>query len=76
MPSGMLGQLVRFAVIGLASTLAYLLLYVLLRGALGPFGANLVALVVTAVANTAANRRLTFGLRGRRGRARPARSRA
>ena len=34
---------------------------------LGAFGANLVALVVTAVANTAANRRLTFGVRGRRG---------
>ena len=27
---------------------------------------NLLALVITAVANTAANRRLTFGIRGRR----------
>jgi putative flippase GtrA len=66
-PSGMAGQLVRFASIGILSTLAYLLLYALLRGGLGPFGANLVALVVTAVANTAANRRLTFGVRGREG---------
>jgi putative flippase GtrA len=66
-PSGMFGQLVRFAAIGVASTLAYLLLYVLFRAGLGPFGANLVALVVTAVANTAANRRLTFGVRGRAG---------
>ncbi len=66
-PSGMTGQLVRFAAIGVASTLAYLLLYALLRLGLGPFGANLVALVVTAVANTAANRRLTFGVRGRTG---------
>jgi putative flippase GtrA len=66
-PSGMIGQLVRFAAIGVASTLAYLLLYVLFRAGLGPFGANLVALVVTAVANTAANRRLTFGVRGRAG---------
>lgn len=63
-PAGMAGQLVRFASIGILSTLAYLMLYALLRGGLGPFGANLVALVVTAVANTAANRRLTFGVRG------------
>jgi putative flippase GtrA len=66
-PHGMLGQLARFAAIGMVSTLAYLLLYVLLRGELGAFGANLLALVVTAVANTAANRRLTFGVRGRAG---------
>jgi putative flippase GtrA len=66
-PHGMLGQLARFAAIGIVSTLAYLLLYVLLRGELGAFGANLLALVVTAVANTAANRRLTFGVRGRAG---------
>jgi putative flippase GtrA len=66
-PRGMPGQIVRFAAIGVASTLAYLLLYALLRGSLGAFGANLVALVVTAVANTAANRRLTFGVRGREG---------
>jgi putative flippase GtrA len=66
-PRGMIGQLVRFAAIGVASTVAYLLLYVLFRAGLGPFGANLVALVVTAVANTAANRRLTFGVRGRVG---------
>jgi putative flippase GtrA len=66
-PAGMPGQLARFALVGIASTLAYLLLYGLLRGGLGAFGANLVALVVTAVANTAANRRLTFGVRGRVG---------
>ena len=32
---------------------------------LGAQGANLVALLVTAIANTAANRRFTFGVRGR-----------
>jgi DNA-binding response OmpR family regulator len=37
----------------------------ILRGTLGPAGANAVALALTAVANTAANRRLTFGVRGR-----------
>ncbi len=69
-PRGLTGQAVRFAAVGVASTLAHLLLYTLLRGALGPFGANALALVVTAVANTAANRRLTFGIRGRDGAAR------
>jgi putative flippase GtrA len=61
----LLAQVLRFGAIGIASTLAYLLLFVLLRGSLGPQGANLVSLLATAVANTAANRRLTFGIRGR-----------
>ncbi len=61
-------QIARFTVIGVASTIAYVVLFLLLRG---PFGvmsaqaANLVSLGVTAVANTAANRRLTFGISGR-----------
>ena len=63
-PRGLLKQLVRFATVGVVSTLAYLLLYVLLRGGLGAQAANLVALLVTAIGNTAANRRLTFGVRG------------
>ncbi|GIF12183.1 bifunctional glycosyltransferase family 2/GtrA family protein [Actinoplanes teichomyceticus] len=63
-PSGLTGQLIRFAGVGVASTLAYLVLYALLRAGAGPQPANLVALLVTAVANTAANRRLTFGVRG------------
>ncbi|MEU4215037.1 bifunctional glycosyltransferase family 2/GtrA family protein [Actinoplanes sp. NPDC026623] len=63
-PTGLTGQLLRFAAVGAASTLAYLLLYALLRGGFGPQSANLVALLVTAVANTAANRRLTFRVRG------------
>ncbi len=66
-PRAMPGQLVRFAAVGVASTLAYLLLYALLRAGMGAFGANVLALVLTAVANTAANRRLTFGVRGRAG---------
>jgi putative flippase GtrA len=58
-------QLARFVVVGAASTVAYVLLYLLLRDALGAQAANALALLITAVANTAANRRLTFGIRGR-----------
>jgi glycosyltransferase involved in cell wall biosynthesis len=59
-------QVARFAAVGVASTLAYALLYLLLRAAsLDPTVANALALATTAVANTAANRRLTFGVRGR-----------
>ncbi|MFT4108257.1 glycosyltransferase [Propionicimonas sp.] len=65
-PSGMLGQLLRFGAVGVASTVAYFALYLLLRP-LGAQAANLVALLVTAVANTAANRRFTFGISGRGG---------
>jgi putative flippase GtrA len=63
-------QLVRFASIGVVSTVVFAALFVLLDGPLGPVGANVVALLVCAFANTAANRRLTFALRGRAGRAR------
>ena len=58
------GQAVRFALIGGVSTLAYLLLFLLARPSMGAQAANLTALLVTAVGNTAANRRFTFGVRG------------
>jgi glycosyltransferase involved in cell wall biosynthesis len=58
--------IVRFLGIGVVSTLAYALLFLLLRGPLGAAGANAAALAITAIGNTAANRRLTFGVRGRR----------
>ena len=60
-------QVARFMLVGAASTVAYAVLYLLLRGPLGAGGANAAALALTAVGNTAANRWLTFGLRGRRG---------
>ena len=63
-PLGMTRQLVRFAAIGVVSTLAYLALFLVFREPLGAQWANLFALLLTAVANTAANRRLTFGVRG------------
>ncbi|KAF0846814.1 glycosyltransferase [Nocardia caishijiensis] len=68
-PSGMVGQLVRFALVGVLSTLAYVALYLLLQPVTGAQAANLLALLVTAVANTATNRAFTFGIRGPRGRA-------
>ncbi len=58
-------QIARFTVIGVASTIAYVVLFLLLRGVISAQAANLVSLGVTAVANTAANRRLTFGISGR-----------
>ncbi|MGW4352736.1 glycosyltransferase [Nocardia sp. NPDC004582] len=63
-PLGMVGQLVRFGIVGVTSTLAYLLLYVLLQGITGAQAANFLALLITAVGNTAANRAFTFGVRG------------
>ncbi|MET0998418.1 MAG: bifunctional glycosyltransferase family 2/GtrA family protein [Marmoricola sp.] len=64
---GRLGmQLGIFLAIGICSTLAYAVLFLALRPTLSPWWANFVALLATAVANTAANRRFTFGVRGPR----------
>jgi putative flippase GtrA len=60
-------QMVVFALIGILSTLTYGVLYVALRGRLGAQEANALALAATAIANTAANRRFTFGFRGPEG---------
>jgi putative flippase GtrA len=59
------GQLARFIVVGVASTAAYVVLYLLLRAVMAAQAANALSLLITAIANTAANRRLTFGIRGR-----------
>jgi putative flippase GtrA len=66
-PPGMVAQLVRFGVIGVASTAAFAALYLALHAALGAQIANFLALLITALLNTAANRRFTFGVRGREG---------
>jgi putative flippase GtrA len=60
-------QVARFMGVGVVSTIAYALLFLLIRSPLGAGAANALALAVTAVGNTAANRRLTFALRGRAG---------
>jgi putative flippase GtrA len=57
-------QLGRFAVIGIACTLAYAALYWVLRGMLPATLSNSLALLATAIANTALNRRFTFGVTG------------
>jgi putative flippase GtrA len=57
-------QAIRFGVIGVLSTLAYLVLFLGFHAALGAQVANFAALLITAVANTAVNRRFTFGVRG------------
>jgi putative flippase GtrA len=69
-PTDLARQLVRFSAIGILSTGAYFGIYWLLRDLISAPLANLLSLLITALANTAANRRLTFGVRGRRALAR------
>ena len=57
-------ELASFLVIGVVSTASYAALFLVLRPTLGPLAANALALAITAIGNTAANRRLTFGVRG------------
>ena len=58
-------QLFRFCGVGIMSTIAYVVLFLLMRTTMSAAWANAVALLVTAVANTALNRTFTFGVRGR-----------
>jgi putative flippase GtrA len=64
-PRSLLRQAVRFGAIGVISTAAYVALFVAMQGWLGAQAANLIALLLTATGNTAANRRFTFGVAGR-----------
>lgn len=58
------GQVIRFGLVGAISTIAFALLYLVLQGPFSSQEANFLALLVTAVGNTAANRRFTFGISG------------
>ena len=58
--NGLLWQLFSFGLIGVVSTVATSVLYALLRSWWPPLVANLVALTVTTLWNTEANRRFTF----------------
>ncbi|HEY1446590.1 MAG TPA: bifunctional glycosyltransferase family 2/GtrA family protein [Acidimicrobiales bacterium] len=63
-------QLLRFAGVGLISTLGYLFLFVAWRPMLGAVGANAVAMAIATLFNTAIHRELSHGRDGllRRGR--------
>ena len=60
-------RLVRFGVVGVTSTIAYVLIYLVMREVAPAWLANVIALAMTALANTAANRRYTFRVQGRDG---------
>ncbi|MET0237616.1 MAG: bifunctional glycosyltransferase family 2/GtrA family protein [Kibdelosporangium sp.] len=67
--TGLVWQLLSFGAIGALSTVATLLLYAVFRSAMDPLVANLIALTITTMLNTEANRRFTFpGARGSSGR--------
>lgn len=57
-------QLVLFAAVGVVSTLAHTALYVMLRQHLAGQSANAAAMALSTIANTALNRRFTFGVSG------------
>jgi putative flippase GtrA len=63
-------QLLRFAGVGVISTLGYLFLFVAWRPLLGALGANAVAMAIATLFNTAVHRELSRGREGqlRRGR--------
>mgnify|MGYP001171522871 CR=1 FL=1 len=61
------GQVLRFIAVGIASTALYAVLYLFARMLLDPVAANVLALLLATAANTAVNRRFTFGITGRDG---------
>jgi glycosyltransferase involved in cell wall biosynthesis len=63
-------QLLRFAGVGVVSTLGYLFLFVAWRPLAGPFGANALAMAIATLFNTAVHRELSRTIDGqaRRGR--------
>ena len=63
----LLREVVRFAIVGVASTALFAGLFLVLRTFAGPLSSNIAALLLATIANTAVNRRFTFGLRTRRG---------
>ena len=58
---------IRFVAVGIASTALYAVLYLCARMMLDPIAANVLALLLATAANTAVNRRFTFGITGRDG---------
>jgi glycosyltransferase involved in cell wall biosynthesis len=58
-------QLLRFAGVGVVSTLGYLFLFVAWRPLLGPFSASAVAMAIATLFNTAVHRELSHNTDGR-----------
>jgi glycosyltransferase involved in cell wall biosynthesis len=58
-------ELLRFAGVGILSTLGYLFLFVAWRPVLGPLGANAMAMAIATLFNTAVHRELSQGRDGR-----------
>lgn len=63
--TSLIAQFGRFVAIGVGSALAYLVLFLLLRDTVGAQPANAASLLLTTLGDTAANRRWTFGVKGR-----------
>jgi putative flippase GtrA len=63
-PPSFFGQVVRFGLVGAVSTAAYALLYLLFQLVAPAQLANFLALLVTTIGNTWANRRFTFRVSG------------
>lgn len=60
-------RVVRFCLVGGVSTLIYSALYLVFRQVMNEFLSNSLALVLSAVCNTAMHRWFTFSVRGREG---------
>jgi putative flippase GtrA len=58
-------ELLRFAGVGILSTIGYLFLFVAWRPVFGPLGANAVAMAIATLFNTAVHRELSQGRDGR-----------
>ncbi|MDE9364677.1 GtrA family protein [Luteipulveratus sp. YIM 133132] len=61
------GEMLRFAVVGVGSTALSVALFALFASVTTHQWANVLALLLSTVANTAVNRRFTFGVQGRTG---------
>ncbi|MFH8979880.1 glycosyltransferase [Streptomyces varsoviensis] len=66
LPTGRIHRFLRFAAVGTVTGVLHLLLYLGFRTMMPALAANGLGLLLATVLNTAANRRITFGVRTRR----------
>ncbi|MEV4625747.1 bifunctional glycosyltransferase family 2/GtrA family protein [Micromonospora sp. NPDC049523] len=67
LPTGLAHQFLRFAVVGAATGVVHVGLFLAFRTLMPALAANALSLFLAVVLNTAMNRRITFGVRGRGG---------